>query len=319
MRRTVLVTCALVLASCGGSARDGGRSTAGTAPGAGPGIPLVATSVAPAIPTVGTVPRTTVVPSSTVASGTGPGRCAVGKTKGEVNVLAASSLSNILEEARGAFEKSHPCVTRLNISYGSSGMFAAQIVAGSPADVFLSASESTMETVRSAGLVTGEPRLFLRNRGMIMVSPRSGYSLSVRGVGDLLDSANPGIKVGLCVASAPCGALANTVLRNAQKAAAQGDLVRSAVADTEAPNVEDLVTKIQIGELDAGIVYESDCAYARPRGLATCVEIPAGINSTNSYLVAALNSRGNSADFVAFVTSSYLSALATVKYGFLSP
>ena len=79
------------------------------------------------------------------------------------------------------------------------------------------------------------------------------------------------------------------------------------------------MTKIEMGELDAGIAYYSDCVAASAQVLATCVQLPDSVNSSNNYLVTGLNNRTNTADFVAWVMSEEFGATARLRYGFLSP
>lgn len=307
--------CALLL-SCGGPPRGATGGASSTAE------PMTAAVTAATNPTHGTTTVVTHLPLTTVASvpkATVATKCGAGTDRGALTVLAASSMANVLSELKDAWVDAHPCVTALNISYGSSATLAAQIINGAPADAFISASDSTMNTVGNAGLAVIPPRVFARNKAIIMMWPKSQFVTKVNVITDLLDSANPGIKVGLCVASAPCGSLANTVLANARTAYARADLTRAGIADTETPSVEDLVTKVELGELDAGIVYVSDCSYAEPRGLATCTELPDSANSSNNYLVAGLNSRATTAAFVDWVMSQAFGTVARTKYGFLLP
>jgi len=184
-------------------------------------------------------------------------------------------------------------------------------VNGSPADVFISASEATMITVKNAGK-TLSVDLFAKNVGEIMVSPNSKFTGRIIDIASLTDAVNSGIKVGVCVATAPCGSLANSILKNA-------GTTRGAVADTESPSVEDLVTKIEMGELDAGIVYHSDCQYAQPRGLASCVAIPNAVNSTTGYYIAALSARPIVRQYVDYINGPDFKATLQVKFGFLAP
>lgn len=258
------------------------------------------------------------VESTTVTRG-----CPAGSQQGGVTVLAASSLANILPLVEERLRDAYPCVTALNVSYGSSSVLAAQILNGSPADVFLSASESPMKSVVTAGLASN-PVKFASNLAEIMVSNDSSYRGKIAGLADLLDSRNAGIKVGLCVATAPCGSLADTVLGNARVAYNETTLTRGHVGDTETPSVEDLVTKIQLGELDAGVVYHSDCVYAQKRGLARCVQIPlneAGVpvNSLNIYVGAALNDRGVSRDVMSFISGAAFQSYLQTEHGFYAP
>jgi molybdate transport system substrate-binding protein len=220
-------------------------------------------------------------------------------------------MAPVFADAEEQFLTEHPCVTNVSFSYGSSATLAAQIVNGSPADVFVSASEKTMNTVSDSGR-TENTTLFARNSGEIMVNPNSKYESQITNVASLTDAINAGIKVGLCVSTAPCGALADSILENA-------GISRTAIADTESPSVEDLVSKIEMGELDAGIVFHSDCVSAQNQKSSQCITIPADTNATTSYFVAALNSRAVSQQFADFVSSSRFTGILQSKFGFLAP
>lgn len=237
--------------------------------------------------------------------------CSDASTKGSLVVMAASSMGNVFVHVQSRFLEEHPCITGVTYSYGSSATLAAQIVNGSPADVFISASETTMNTVKNAGKTLSVDN-FAKNVGEIMVSPNSKFDGRITDIASLTDAVIPGIKVGLCVATAPCGSLANTIVNNA-------NLTRGVVADTESPSVEDLVTKIQMGELDAGIVYHSDCQYAQERRLAKCVAIPDAVNATTGYYVAALTPRPIVQQYVNYINGSSFKNTLQVKFGFLAP
>jgi len=209
------------------------------------------------------------------------------------------------------FLADHPCVTKVSFSYGSSATLAAQIVNGSPADVFISASEKTMNTVSDSGR-TINTTLFARNSGEIMVNMSSRFIDKITSIASLSESSKAGIKVGLCVTTAPCGALADSILE-------KSSITRNAITDTESPSVEDLVSKIEMGELDAGIVYHSDCVNAQKNKRAVCVPIPLDANATNSYYVAALNTRNVTQQFIDFVSSTTFTGSLQSKFGFLAP
>jgi len=220
-------------------------------------------------------------------------------------------MAPVFAAAEKQFLVDHPCVTKVSFSYGSSATLAAQIVNGSPADVFISASEKTMNTVSDSGR-TINTTLFARNSGEVMVNMSSRFIDKIKSIASLSESSKAGIKVGLCVTTAPCGALADSILE-------KSSITRNAITDTESPSVEDLVSKIEMGELDAGIVYHSDCVNAQKNKRAVCVPIPLDANATNSYYVAALNTRNVTQQFVDFVSSTTFTGSLQSKFGFLAP
>jgi len=306
MRRVALVSTVVMLAACGGATSM-----------------LTSTSVSQNETTT-TVLRTsinstaTTVAKKTASTTTAP-TCLRQEDKGSLVVFAASSMVNIFSDVKSAYLASHPCTSDIVFSYGSSGTLAVQIVNGAPADIFVAASSATMTTVQNANLLKEAPSTFAKNVAEIMMYPKSQFVGTIGTLQDLLDARSPGIKVGLCVASAPCGSLANTVLANAKTTYGNSSVTRSNIADSETSSVEDLVMKIQLGEFDAGIVYHSDCQFAIPGFKAVCVEIPASINSSNSYLAGALNSKRNTSDFLVYLNSNDFQHYAQWKYGFLAP
>lgn len=243
------------------------------------------------------------------------------ETKGDLTVLAASSLAPALSDLEQSFLDAHPCVGDVQFSFGSSATLAAQVVNGAPVDVFISASAATMERVVDENPTTQQPVAVARNSAALVVSGTSSFSGSIAGLVDLLDARNPGVKVGLCAPSVPCGALADEVLANAARAYGDPRLNRAGVADTEAASAEDLVTKVRLAELDAGIAYASDCAVKEG---VQCVEIPlevsgVAVNSSTSVLAVSVSGTGPSRDFVEYMTSNDVRERLVTDFGFGSP
>lgn len=238
-------------------------------------------------------------------------QCPDESTKGSLVVLAASSMAPVFANAEEQLLAENPCITEVAFSYGSSATLAAQIVNGSPADVFISASESTMKTVTDKDR-TVSSTIFARNSGEIMLSSNAKYDGRITDIASLTDAVNAGIKVGLCVTTAPCGALADSILSKA-------GISRTAIADTETPSVEDLVSKIEMGELDSGIVFHSDCVSAQNQKSSQCISIPSDMNASTSYYVAALNSRAATQQFAGFISGTSFIGILQSKFGFLAP
>lgn len=247
-------------------------------------------------------------------SSTSSDACPAPRESGEVTVLAASSTKNVLTDVRDDFLEKHPCVTELTMSFGSSGELAAQIVNGAPSDVFLAASETTKNVVTSALGDAAKDELIARNKMAILVYAESPFVSSIQKLTDLQDVVNPDIKVGVCVNSAPCGAILPQLFES-------DELDVSDVADTTASSAQDLVTKVVMGELDAGIVFESDCVQARQAQSAKCVDINQDIPRpvSSPLYVVALNSNKNTLDFFNFLASTQMQQILQRSYGFLAP
>jgi molybdate transport system substrate-binding protein len=201
---------------------------------------------------------------------------------GQIRVFAASSLTGSFTELGKEFEKQHPGTT-VEFNFGASSDLATQITNGAPADVFASASPTTMDQVVGAG-DAHDPRPFAVNTMEIAVPPTNPA-----GVHRLSDLARAGVKVAVCQAQVPCGVVAAKVFHNA------GITVHPA---TEEVDVKSVLTKVSVGEVDAGIVYVTDVRAAgdQVRG----VRIPSPVNATTRYPIATVRSSKNTASARAF-------------------
>ncbi|MEU8119959.1 molybdate ABC transporter substrate-binding protein [Spirillospora sp. NPDC049024] len=183
-----------------------------------------------------------------------------------LTVFAAASLSEAFTALGRTFEGAHPGV-KVRFQFGGSSTLAQQITQGAPADVFAAASPATMRTVTAAGDASGQPRVFARNRLVIAVP--KGDPGKVAKVGDL---GRPGLKVVLCAVQVPCGAAAKTALAAAR--------VEVKPVSRE-QNVKAVVTKVGLGEADAGLVYRTDVKAAA--GKVTGIEFPEAGKAINDY------------------------------------
>lgn len=189
----------------------------------------------------------------------------------EVVVLAAASLTGTFGELAAVFEAENPGV-RVTASFAGSSRLAQQVVAGAPADVLATASPGTMDTVAEAGLTDGTPTPFARNAPVLAV-PAGNPA----GVDALEDLADPDLVVALCAPQVPCGAAAAALLERAGVVAAP---------DTLEQDVRGVLTRLSLGEVDAGIVYRTDAIAAADA--VDVVEVPGTQQAATSYLVAPL-------------------------------
>lgn len=206
-----------------------------------------------------------------------------------VLVSAAASLSDAFADIEAAFEATHPEFDVV-LNLGGSATLREQILGGAPADVFASADRANLERVGVAGDLAGELHTFARNELRIAVP--KGNPAEVTGLADL---GNAGLLIGLCAPGVPCGDLGRRALSSAGVAPA---------LDTNEPNARALLTKIEAGELDAGLVYATDITSRgrRVEGFA----FPGADTIIAEYTIAELGaarSPAGAAAFVAFVLS----------------
>lgn len=155
--------------------------------------------------------------------------------------------------------------------------------------MFASASVANMTQVVDAGEVA-PPTTFASNELEIAVPPANpGRVVAIE------DLANPRLKVAVCQPQVPCGTVAAKVFMNA------GITVTPVTLE---PDVKSVLSKVTLGEVDAGVVYVTD---VRAAGSAvTGIEIAPAVNASTTYPIATVRSSTNpalAAAFVAYVLS----------------
>lgn len=204
--------------------------------------------------------------------------------EGDVVVLAAASLTESFSQLGADFQTENPGVTVI-FSFGASSALAQQVVSGAPGDLFASASPTTMATVTDAGLARGEPVVFVRNRLQIAVP--AGNPGGVTGLADFADA---DLTIALCAEEAPCGAAAAKAFTAAGITPAP---------DTLEQDVKATLTKVELGEVDAALVYRTDV-----RAAADTVEginFPESGDAINDYPIVLLADAPNAEAAQAFL------------------
>ena len=220
-----------------------------------------------------------------------------------LNVYAAASLIEAFQELGHSLEQSHAGLT-VRFNFAGSQQLALQIEQGAPADVFASADQRWMSELAAKGQVDGEPAVFARNR-LVAIVPRTNPA-RIGGLGDL---ARRGTKIVLAAEAVPAGKYSRETL--ARLASAEGfpkDYDRRVLANvvSQEENVKSVAAKVQLGEADAGLVYQSDVTPSVAHYVRV-FEIPDPYNSIATYPIAVLKSAGNAQaarDFIALVTSA---------------
>jgi molybdate transport system substrate-binding protein len=203
---------------------------------------------------------------------------------GSITVFAAASLMGTFTQIGKQFEAAHPGDT-VKFSFGGSSTLATQITGGAPADVFASAAPANMNTVVTAGDASS-PKDFAKNTAEVAVPPSN--PAKVTSVNDLAKSS---VKVALCQPKVPCGVVAAKVFKNV------GITVKPV---TLQPDVKSVLTQVELGNVDAGMVYVTDVKAAGTK--VKGVTISASDNASTLYPIATISSSTHQAEAEAFVT-----------------
>ncbi len=199
----------------------------------------------------------------------------------ELSVFAASSLTEAFTQLGEQFTAAQPDV-KVTFNFAGSSDLVTQLQQGAPADVLATADTGNMEKVAS---MTGTPQAFAGNRLMIAVEP--GNPQHITGLADL---ARKDLKVVLAAPEVPAGKYAQQILSKA------GVTVHPASLEV---SVKGVVTKISLGEADAGIVFVTDVDAAQ--GKIEGVPIPDAQNVMATYPIATVKDGPDAADAQAFV------------------
>lgn len=250
-----------------------------------------------------------VVVSSIVSGACGSGSDSRSRTdgdllSGDVVVFAAASLTDAFTEVGEAFMDANPDV-EVTFSFAASSELAAQLLEGAPADVYAAADRNNMAKLVDGGVHAGQPVLFAENLSEIVVA--RGNPLGITGVEDLADT---DLILVVCAPEAPCGAYASEIF----------DRVGVDITpDSFETNVKAVVTKVTLGEADAGIAYATDVIAAGDT--ASGVEIPGDLNVVAEYPMVTTTEGSNRAGAQAFVDFTVGDAGQAIlsTYGFTSP
>ena len=207
-----------------------------------------------------------------------------GAPSGTLTVFAAASLTDVFTELGKDLEHRYPDL-HVQFSFAGSSALATQITQGAPADVFASANQRQMKVVTDAGLQAAEPTVFAEN--VLEIAVPKGNPGKVTG---LADFARSELALAVCAPDVPCGAAATTVFRTAGIAP---------VPDTQEEDVRAALTKVQLGEVDAALVYASDVQSAGSG--VEGIEFPEAEDAVNEYPICTLAAAPDSDAATAFV------------------
>ncbi len=233
-----------------------------------------------------------------------------------LTVFAAASLIDAFKEIGAEFALAHPG-TEVIFNFAGSNQLATQIGEGAPADVFASANGTQMNVAIATGrILSGTQQTFVRNR-LVVVTPADNPA----GLASMQDLATPGAKIVFAAKEVPVGGYSLDFLDKAEADGSLGAGFKDAVIGNVVSyeeNVRVVLTKVTLGEADAGIVYTSDAA-ASGEGKVGQIEIPDIFNTIATYPIAPLNDSPNLDLAQQFVTLVLAPAGQQIleKYGFI--
>ena len=199
-------------------------------------------------------------------------------SQAQITVYAAASLTDVFPKIDGA----------QRYSFGGSNMLSAQIQQGAPADVFASANMTLPSQLYAKGLCS-KPVVLTRNT-LVIVVPKANPA----GIKSIYDLARPGTKLDVAGPGAPVGSYTLQILKNMNLSASVTKNVVSQEMD-----VREVLSKVALGEADAGFVYSTD-AKTVP-GRVTVIKVPAWAQPKVQYGMCIVNASGNKAGGQAFV------------------
>jgi molybdate transport system substrate-binding protein len=203
---------------------------------------------------------------------------------GSLTVFAAASLTDVFTDLGDRLMADNPQL-EVEFNFAGSSALATQLTEGAPADVFASANEPQMQVVTDAGLDADAPVVFTEN--VLEIAVPSDNPAKVTGIDDFADA---DLTLAVCAPDVPCGAAAEDVFTAAGV---------DAEPDTQEEDVKAALTKVELGEVDAALVYTTDVIAAgdEVEGIA----FPEAEQAINEYPIVALEDAPNAAAARAFV------------------
>ena len=288
-------------AGCTGSSSQPAATPAATAaPVQTPAATVVTTEVPAPAATTTLAAAVTTAPAAVATTGTpAPVYTAA---QGNVVAFTAASLKGASPALAARFEEMYP---GHHVVFNLDGTQAlkTQVQNGAYADVFISASNSYTNELKSGGYFVDGTVKPLATNYVIVILPANNPA----GIRDLSDLAKPGVKIARAAKTVPVGTATDAALANMAKStygAAWNDSVytNTVTYETAEPSV---ASKVALGEVDAGFVYESTAIAAKP-GTYTSISIPKKDNYLQTYTIGVLKesgSKGAAADFETFMLS----------------
>ena len=234
-----------------------------------------------------------------------------------LTIFTAASLVEPFTEIGKLFESQNPEL-EIVFNFAGSQQLAHQLAQGAPCDVFASADSRQMDAVVQSGRINSQSPLTFTHNQLVVIFPIENPA----NIQNLQDLSKPGLKLVLAAASVPVGNYSQEFLAKAALSPKYTDSYKQDVLDNVVSyesNVKAVLSKVLLGEADAGIVYTSDVTDRNTNQLGT-LPIPEELNILADYLIATLSDSHQlqlANEFITF-TVSPLGQEILSKHGFIT-
>ncbi|BAF58856.1 ABC-type molybdate transport system, periplasmic component [Pelotomaculum thermopropionicum SI] len=222
-----------------------------------------------------------------------------------LTVSAAASLQDALEELKTVYAGQNPGVT-VTYNFAASGTLQKQIEEGAPVDLFISAGKSQMDALSEKGLILNDSRKDLLGNELVLIARKDS---ELTGFEDLAGPDVARISIGT-PETVPAGQYAREAL---SKLKLWDKLQPKFVL---AKDVRQVLTYVETGNVDAGLVYRSDALAGKE--IKVVAAAPADSHAPIVYPMAIIKSTKHQKEAEAF--ASFLSGAEAMqvftKYGF---
>ncbi|PKM78260.1 MAG: molybdate ABC transporter substrate-binding protein [Firmicutes bacterium HGW-Firmicutes-15] len=222
-------------------------------------------------------------------------------------IAFAASLQDAGQELQTIYTSKHPDI-KITYSFAASGTLQKQIEEGAPVDLFVSAGKSQMDALVQKKLISDASLKNLLGNELVLIAPKASTISSFEA---LTDKSVAKISIGT-PETVPAGKYAQETLTTMKL----WDKVQSKLV--MAKDVRQVLTYVETGNVDAGLVYRSDTVQSKESKIVAAA--PADSSKPIVYpmaIIASSNHPQEAADFEAFLASDEAMQVF-VKYGFKS-
>ena len=273
--------------------------------------PAAVVSAAPAAQQVATAAAPVSTPAVATTSTPAP---VYTYSEGNVVAYTATSLKGVSPKLAEGFARMYPG-HKVVFNLDGTQALKTQVQNGAYSDVFISASNSYTTELTKGGYFVDDSVKTLTTNYVIVILPANNPA----NIQSLADLAKPGVKIARAAKTVPVGTATDAALVNLAKSTYGSDWNTSVSANTVTYETSEpaVATKVALGEVDAGFVYESTATAAKP-GTYTPITIPKKDNYLQTYTIGVLKgstSKGAATDFENFMLSDAGQQILT-EYGF---